>query len=162
MTRVIFVVVLTFVWNFSIHLSERDTQCRSGGCQQERKCRCSPPPPPPKKKGGGGGGEEEKFTLLTRQKLTVRNRIRNRGWDMSHWVSSKLHLKSSVVKCGLMWEKNLPGTKMENWPTGKRAGGSSLLPFPQSYSQRLVQWAYFLRNCTTEKWGSRERRVEVR
>ena len=34
-------------------------------------------------------------------------------------MSSKQHLKSGVVKCGLRWEKNLPVTKMEKWPTGK-------------------------------------------
>ena len=83
---------------------------------------------------------------------------------MSHWVwmvmSSKRHLKSWVVKCSQRWEKNLPGTKMENWPIGKQVGGSSLLLFPQHHSQRCVQWAYSRRNCTTEKWRRSETRAE--
>ena len=83
---------------------------------------------------------------------------------MSQWLwmitSSKRHLKSWVVKCGQRWEKNLPGTKMENWPNGKRVGGSSLLPFPQHHFQSCVQWAYSLRNCTTEKWRRSETRTE--
>ena len=56
--------------------------------------------------------------------------------------------------------KELAGTKMENWPIGKRVGGSSLLPFPQHHSQRCVQWAYSRRNCTTEKWRRSETRTE--
>ena len=83
---------------------------------------------------------------------------------MSHWVwmimSLKQHLKSWVVKCGQRWEKNLPRIKMENWPIGKWVGGSSLLPFPQHHSQRCVQWAYSLRNCTTEKWRRSKTRTE--
>ena len=83
---------------------------------------------------------------------------------MSHWVwmimSSKRHLKSWVVKCGQWWEKNLPGTKMENWPIGKWVGGSSLLLFPQHHSQRCVQWAYSRWNCTTEKWRRSKTRAE--
>ena len=83
---------------------------------------------------------------------------------MSNWVlmimSSKRHLKNWVVKCGQRWEKNLPGTKMENWPIGKWVGGSSLLLFPQHHSQRCVQWAYSRRNCTTEKWRRSETRAE--
>ena len=82
---------------------------------------------------------------------------------MSHWVwmtkSSKRRLTNWAVKCGLRWEKNLPGIQTESWAAGRRFVFITVPP-PQRHSQRYVQWAYFLRNYTTEKWRRRETRAE--